>query len=230
MAPELWRRDVSRAKDRLGPGQILIVSVVGTAVPGGDEEALALDYARCAAWAAEAGADVIEVHLACPLADPGEGRLIYEDTRLSAYILDRVRTTVARPIVATLGAFRSPRVLHETLTKLAPWAHGFVLVHGIRRRVIAEDGDPAFDSKDREIARVVGSDTYAASARQVQEAISWRKAGAWQRAILALGGITSIERARDTLQDGADAALVDSAALTDPLFAFRFRGALRTAA
>lgn len=228
--PELWRKDVRRAKDRLGPGQILVVSVVGTPGPEGDGDALAADYARCAAWAAEAGADAIEVHLACPNPDAPDGTMVFEDARLATHIVDRVRAVARQPVVAKLGAFRSPRLLHETLGRLGRRVQGFTLVHGIQRRVLTEAGEPAFDTKERELARVVGSDTYPACARQVQEAIAWRKAGDWQRAILAVGGITTVERVRHILREGADVALVDTAALEDPLLAFRFRGALSTAA
>lgn len=230
MEPDVWRKDVRRAKDRLRRGQILIVSVVGTPVADGDVEALALDYARCATWAALAGADVIELHLVCPAREPEDGRMAYEDLRTALHVVDRVRAAVGRPLVVRLGPFRSPRTLHETLTKLAPWVHGFVLVDGIPRRVLDDDGEPAFTSRDREVARVVGPDTYAASTRHVEEAIAWRKAGEWHRAILAQGGISSIDRARLSLREGADVALVDTAALVDPLFAIRFRGSLRTAA
>ena len=40
MEPDVWRKDVRRARERIGRGQVLIVSVVGTPVPGGDAEAL----------------------------------------------------------------------------------------------------------------------------------------------------------------------------------------------
>jgi dihydroorotate dehydrogenase len=64
----------------------------------------------------------------------------------------------------------------------------------------------------------------------VLELLSWRKAGAWPHAILAVGGITTVERARSLLREGADAVLVATAALFDPLFAVRFRQALTAAA
>ena len=230
MDPAVWRKDVRRAKDRLARGQILAVGVVGTPVDGGDAEALALDYARCAAWAADAGADVIAVHLAGPPSDGGHGPVLFEDARAAAHILARVRAGVDRPIVATLGAFRSPRLLHETMTKLAPWVHGFSLVHGIQRRVVDREGGPAFEGGQRDVATVVGADTYAASSRQVEEALAWRKAGDWHRAILAAGGITSVERVLGSLREGADAVLVSTGALADPLLAFQFRRARRTAA
>jgi len=59
--------------------------------------------------------------------------------------------------------------------------------------------------------------------------LSWRKAGAWDRAILGVGGITTVERADHLLREGADAALIATTALFDPLFAIRFRQLRSTA-
>jgi dihydroorotate dehydrogenase len=229
MEPEVWRKDVRRARERIGRGQILIVSVLGTPPPGGDREALVADYATCARWAAEAGADVIEVHLAWPDPFADQPQAIYENLPLSAQILHRVRTSVRVPVVAKLGPFRTTRLLHDTASRLAPWAAGFTLVHGFQRRVVDETGQPAFEGPGRDRAEVVGADTYPAASRQVAEMLAWRKAGCWDRAVLAVGGLTTVERAHDVLREGADAALVGTAALYQPLFAVRFRQARATA-
>ena len=228
MEPDVWRKDLRRAKERLGRGQVLIVSVIGTPQPGGEAEALIADYAQCAGWAAAAGADAIEVHLATPDPFIEQPQMIYENVPLAARILHRARTTVGVPVLARLGAFKTPRLLHETATRLAPWAHGFVLVHAINRKVFDDKGSPAFEGAGRERADVVGAQTFTVASRQVAEMLAWRKAGAWDRAILAVGGISTVERARDVLREGADAALVATAALFDPLFAARFRQ-IRTA-
>ena len=221
MDPDIWRKDMRRAKEHLGPGQILIASILGTPDPGGDPDSLIADYTRCAVWSAEAGADVIEVHLAAPSPFGEPGQMVYESIPLSAQILYRIRTTLSLPIIAKLGVFRTPRLLHETATKLAPWTSGFALVPSIPRRVLDEDGNAAFEG--REMVDIVGASTYVVCARQVEEMIAWRKAGAWDHAILAIGGITTVERARDLLSEGASVALVDTAAIFDPLFAVRFR-------
>jgi len=223
MEPEVWRKDVRRAKDRIHEGQILIVSVMGAVGPEEGVEAFIADYARCAAWAAEAGADVVEAHLALP--DPfGEpGQLVYEHLPLAAQILHRMRSAVAVPVVAKLGAFRSPRALHETASRLAPWAHGYVLVHGIPRRVMKADGLAVFEGSGREWAYVVGAETWPISSRQVEEMLAWRRAGEWPQAVLAVGGISTAARARHLLREGANAVLVATAALEDPLFAVHFR-------
>ena len=223
MEPDVWRKDVRRAKERIGPGQVLIVSVIGTPLPGGDAETLIADFARCAAWAGESGADAVEVHLATPDPFVAQAQMIYENVPLAARILHRVRTTITVPVLAKLGAFRTPRLLHETATKLAPWTNGFVLVHSISRRILNDKGSPAFEGTGRERADVVGAQTFAVASRQVEEMLAWRKAGTWDRAILAVGGISTVERAQDVLREGADAALVATAALFDPLFAARFR-------
>ncbi len=225
MEPDVWRKDVRRAKDALTTGQLLIVSVAGTLPPGGDHEALIADYARCAVWAAEAGADAIEVHLAVPDPFAEHAQMIFENVPLSAQILYRVRTSIGQPILAKVGMFRSPRLLHETATKLAPWTSGFVLVHGVLRRVTDEEGKSAFEGLGRDLADVVGADTFPVCARQVEEMLAWRKAGAWDRAVLAVGGITTTERALHLLHEGSDAVLVSTAALVDPPFAARLREA-----
>ena len=228
MDPEVWRKDVRRAKERIGRGQMLVVSVVGTPSVIDGIDAFIADYSLCATWASEAGADAIEVHLAVPNPFGDPGQMVYEHVRLAAQILYRVRTSVRVPVVAKLGIFRTPRALHETATKLAPWAHGFTLVHSIPRRVVDDEGNAAFEG--REWAEVVGSATFPVASRQVEELLAWRKAGAWPHAILAVGGISTEERAHHLLREGADAALVATAALFDPLFAARCRRVLAASA
>jgi len=229
MEPEIWRKDIHRAKERLRPGQILVASVVGTPVPEEGEEGFIADYARCAQWAAEAGADVIEVHLAVPNPFGEPGQMLYEHVLLPARILHRIRTSVGVPVLAKLGVFRSPRALHETATRVAPWTNGFVLVHGIPRRVIDESGNAAFEGSGREWAFVVGSATFPVASRHIVELLAWRRAGEWPHAVLAVGGMSTVERAQHLLREGANAVLVATAALEDPLFATRFRQTVTSA-
>jgi dihydroorotate dehydrogenase len=229
MEPEVWRKDMQRAKERIAAGQMLIASVLGTPDPGTGPEALIADYARCATWAAEAGADAIEVHLAVPNPFGEPGQLIYEHPALAAQILYRVRMSVTVPVIAKVGLFRTPRLLHDTATKLAPWTHAFTLVHAIPRRVLDEEGKAAFEGQTREWAEVVGAATFPVCSRQAEEMLAWRRAGAWPHTVLAVGGISTVERARALLQEGADAALVATSALFDPLLAMRFRQATAAA-
>ena len=225
-APEAWRADVARARARLASTQLLVVSVTGTARPDGDGEQLARDYAQAGRWAAEAGADVIEAHLACPVSAGDRSFMVFEDQPLATLVVERMRRAVgSRPVIAKLGATRSPRALHDLATALARWVDGFVLVDGLQRRVVKPDGAPALAGTGRETARIAGDQVWDHCRVQVQELIAWRKAGAWDRTILAVGGITTVERARELLDAGAQASMVATAALVDPLVGARFRAA-----
>lgn len=221
--PAEWRADVMRAKAKIKPDQALIVSVAGTPIPEGDPEQLADDYALAARWAAEAGADIIEVHLSCPNTSAEHAQMIFENPALSLLVVDRVRRAIGqRPIIAKLGATRSPRALHELASRLAPRIDGFMLVNGLERRIVKADGTAAFTGEHRATAGVVGAAVFEHALMQIDELVAWRKAGAWSRSILAVGGITTTERARATLAAGADAVMIATAALTDPLIGPRF--------
>src|SRR5207245_3671330 len=155
--PEFLRADVKPARAALGPKQVLVVSVVGTPAPDGDGEQLAADYAACARWAAEAGADVVEVHLSAPDTAAERAQMVYEDVALSTYIVQRVRRAVGlKPVMAKVGAARSPRALHDLATAAARWLGGFTLLTGRRVRLVNPDGAPALTGPGRELAGVAG--------------------------------------------------------------------------
>jgi dihydroorotate dehydrogenase len=224
LEPDEWQADLARARKRLGPDQLLAVSVGGTPQPEGDPELLAEDFARCARWAVEAGADAIELCLAAPAGAPNPPGAVFEHPRLAALVAERVRRRIGgRPLLAKLGASASPRALHDVASRLARWVDGFVLIHGLPRKLVKPDGTPALSGPGRDVVMAVGAAIYPHAHLQLQELVAWRKAGAWSHAILGGGGLTTPARVATVLADGADLAMVGTAALTDPLIALRPR-------
>ena len=115
--PEAWRADIKRARAKLGAEQLLIVSVAGTATPGGDGEQLAQDYALCARWAAEAGADVVELHRrAAAVDDRISLSTVYRTVKLleTEGIIERLELRDGRARYE-----RAPRQHHDHLIDLA---------------------------------------------------------------------------------------------------------------
>src|SRR5580704_8376815 len=64
--PETWRRDIRNCRARLRPGQVMIVSVVGTSDAETSEEDFVRDFAALTAEARDAGAQVVELNFSCP--------------------------------------------------------------------------------------------------------------------------------------------------------------------
>ncbi len=63
MSPEFLMEDIARANSFLKPGQVMIVSVVGTPRPN---ESFQDDFVEAALLAKDAGAKIIEANFSCP--------------------------------------------------------------------------------------------------------------------------------------------------------------------
>ena len=209
MAPEVWRADVSRAKQALGWGQMLFVSVVATPRDGWGRAEMAADFACCAAWAAESGADVVEANFSCPNVCTAEGS-IYLDPELSRDICrsirDRLGTT---PLVLKVGYFEDDEVLRATLTVVASWVDGITLVNGMTRPVLKRDGQPVFGEAFTH-AGVLGRSIHEASVRSVASARSYVDREKLSLRLLAVGGASVVSDIEDFFSVGADAVLMGS--------------------
>lgn len=227
MEPDVWRRDVRRAREALGPGQILVVGTVGTVGESRDPNALAEDFAACAGMAAEAGAHVVEVHLACPNTSDEHPCMIYEDHDLAEHIVESVRRRIkGHPAIAKLGFEARPEVFRDLVRRLARHMDGVLLVNGLQRPTIRPDGTPAFPGAHRRLAGISGDGTREASLATVREALAIRKALGLDIEVWAVGGLSTPADVVGALAMGADTALVATAAMFDPLLAVRTHAAL----
>lgn len=226
MDPDVWRRDVRRAREALGPGQILVVGTVGSAGPSRDPMALAEDFADCAALAAGAGAHVVEVHLACPNTADEHPCMIYEDHDLAEHIVEAVRRRIkGHPAIVKLGFCPGPEALRDLVRRVARHMDGVLLMNGIQRPVLRPDGTPAFPGAHRRLAGVSGDGTRAASLSVLREALAARAALGLDIEVWAVGGLSTPEDLRAAGAMGADATLVATAAMFDPLLAIRTKAA-----
>lgn len=221
--PDTWREDVRRAKKALLPGQILIVSVVGTPQEGGDLDQLAEDYARCAVWAVEAGADVVEVNLSCPNVVTGEGNL-YRDPRASRAIVRRVRAHIGNvPLLCKIGHIASVEEALRLVDALVPSARGLVTLNTLARPILNRDGSPAFPGPHRQVCGVGGKAIQRATLQNVERIVK-----AWERlavdiVLLVVGGVLSPQDVQTFLEAGADAVLCATGALFRPSLAAEWR-------
>src|SRR6266568_3565209 len=65
-SPDVWRADVEATRRKLPKSKILSVSVVATPEPSWTLDDVSDDFARCAKWAVESGADCVEANFSCP--------------------------------------------------------------------------------------------------------------------------------------------------------------------
>lgn len=215
MQPEVWREDVARTKEGLLPGQALIVSVVATPQEGWGREEVAEDFAKCARWAAEAGADVVEANFSCPNVCTAEGT-IYQDADLSRFIAGETRSAVGdKPLLLKLGHFPERDRLREFLRAMDGVASGLTLVNGISRPVLNRDGMPVFGA-EYETAGVLGRAIHQPSADNVAIAASIVREENLDLALAAVGGVSQPQDAADFFDAGADAVMLGSSPMYQP--------------
>ena len=222
MAPEVWREDVTRAKESLGDGQMLIVSVVATPRDGWNRDDLAGDFLQCAKWAADAGADAIEANFSCPNVCSAEGS-IYLDPSLSGFVAGAIRDAIGSvPLLIKTGAFPERRQLTAYLRALDGTADAVTMVNCLIRPVVNRDGSPAFGPDFRE-AGVLGRAIHDPCVECVRDARTVIDAERLDLVIAAVGGVATSEDMLRYLDAGASAVLLGSSPMYLPDIAAHLR-------
>lgn len=218
--PELWRRDIRACRARLRPGQVFIVSVVGTANAETNETAFIDDYSQLAAEAQDAGAQVVELNFSCPNVGKRESE-VYLDPAMAERIAKAVRATIGSlPLVVKVGAIDDPRHMTELLRRLAGTVDGVVMINAPSRTVLDHGGAFAF-GEGRIRAGMMGDAVFDIAMTCVRNAVDIVQRDNLDLRILAVGGVTSAERIKAFLDAGAYAALAASAGVWDPYLAIR---------
>jgi dihydroorotate dehydrogenase len=212
-APDVWRADVERTRERLPREKILSVSVVGTMRDGWTIDELADDYARCARWAVESGADCVEANFSCPNVSTCDGQL-YQHPRDAAIVAERVRSAIgAKPFLIKIGRLRDRDEAAALIEAVAPLADALAMTNSIAATVVGPDGRRLFDGQLRGICGAAIRDASIAQVRMAREIIA--QSGRSLQ-IVGVGGAATADDVRAYLDAGAHAVHLATAAMVDP--------------
>ena len=225
MDPSFWREDIARAKESLGKGQQLIVSVVASPESGWSTAQVADDYAQCAAWAAQAGADIVEANYSCPNVCSAEGQ-VYMDVDLAQSVTQTVRSGIGDSrLLLKIGVFPDADLQRSFLRAVTDAADGITLVNGISREVLHRDGRPVF-GENYVKAGVLGRIIHEPCVAAVREAKAAIEAEGLNLALAAVGGVSSVADYQDFIEAGADAVLCGSSPMYLPDLAAEIKASL----
>jgi dihydroorotate dehydrogenase len=215
MAPQTWREDVQRAKAALPAGKVLIVSVVATPDDDAKPRDVADDFAQCAAWAAEAGADVIEANLSCPNVCSKEGS-IYTDAQLSRTVASAIRKSIgAKPLLLKAGQFPDSTRLRGFLKFVNGIADGITLVNAVSRPVLHSNGRPVFGDLFVK-AGVIGRGIHKCCVENVKRAAEIIRGENLKLTLVGVGGVATEMDVQDFFEAGAEAVLLGSSPMYMP--------------
>ncbi len=221
-SPEIWRADIEKTRDALPASKRLNVSVVGSTEPGWSLQDLADDYARCARWAVEAGADTVEANLSCPNVDTCDGHLYQQPTE-AALVAQTIRDQIGdTPLVLKIGHVTTDDLARELLKDVSPFANALAMTNSIACTVRDRNGAWLFDGQKRGIC---GKSTLNASLEQVQRFAKLKSVLAVDVKLIGVGGASSGTDVQAYLDCGAESVQLATAAMLDPKVAIKIKQA-----
>lgn len=219
-SPDVWRRDVEWTRKELPDKKVLSVSVVGTIQPGWTLDQLADDYALCARWAVESGADCIETNFSCPNVSTCDGQL-YQQPGDAAIVSARVREAIGDvPYILKIGHVLDESAATALLDAVAPYADALAMTNSVAATVQTTDGELLFDGQPRGIC---GDATRAASVAQTKLFARLIEEMGLKMSLIGVGGASTAEHVREYLDAGAESVHIATAAMVDPSAGIRIR-------
>ncbi|MBA3313787.1 MAG: hypothetical protein M3552_03135 [Planctomycetota bacterium] len=218
--PEVWREDIRRTRGRMPRNTVLSVSVVGTERDGGSLDDLAADYAKCARWAVESGAQVIEANFSCPNVCSTDGQLD-RDPVAAGVVAAEIRNAIdATPLLLKIGFCGDDDLAKRLLKAVAPSVTGLAMTNCIAAIVHGETGTRLFDGQPRGIG---GAAILETSIEQVRRFRRLAEHLAPDLFLVGVGGAMSAADIARYRRAGANAVHVATAAMIDPGLALRLR-------
>jgi dihydroorotate dehydrogenase len=218
--PEIWRRDIEWTRDRLPANKRLCVSVVGTVQPDWSMQQLADDYAICAKWAIESGADVVETNFSCPNVDTCDGQL-FQNANGARLVAQTVRAAIGSvPLVIKIGHSTDKAEIHNLLASVGDHATALAMTNSIATTVGPSDERPLFEGQKRGIC---GKAIHQASVAQVRRVDRIQADTKQQLRWIGVGGIDTFRDVQDYLDAGAEACQLATAVMCDPEVAIKIR-------
>ena len=217
--PAIWQADVAKAKAGLNPGQVLIVSVVGTP---GQRSRLADDYADAAAMAVEAGAQMIEINLSCPNVIGREGAL-FGDPEASSEVSKLVKKRIgAIPLLIKIGYISDITALQEVVAANAPHVQGIASVNTLSFEIVKPDASPALPGKGRLRSGVCGAAIKTCAMKQAARLVDLRQKEDYGFVVVGVGGAMTAGDINGYFNLGVDAVMSATGAMWDPYLAYRY--------
>ena len=222
-SPDIWRADIESTRQALSRHKLLSVSVVATPDPHWNADDLADDFARCAQWAVESGADAVEANFSCPNVASADAQL-YQQPEMAGRVAARLRAAVGRtPLLLKIGHVTDEAQAAALVSAVSPHGDALVMVNCISAQVIDNQQRPLFEGQRRGIAgdgiREAALEQIALFGRIV------RQSGSKLR-LVGVGGIATAELVRAHLNAGAHAVQLATSAMLDPGVGLEIRPAL----
>ncbi len=172
--------------------------MVASPQPDASLESIAHDFAQCAYWAKEAGAQVIEANLSCPNVCTSEGQL-YTSPEASWLVSQAIRHAVGNiPVVLKIGLFGSAAEADSFVGAVSEYTDALSTTNSISASVVQGDST-LFDGLTRGIGGACIRDRCLEEVRMLSALIANRQL---EMKLIGVGGVVTAGDVLSRLQAG----------------------------
>ena len=217
--PNVWRKDIEWTRQQMPDEKLLSVSVVGTMQDSWTIDDLANDYALCAKWAIESGADCVETNFSCPNVSTCDGQL-YLNEKHSKLIATTVRAAIGQtPYIIKIGHVIPDDAIVALVDAIGDCVDALAMTNSIASAV-KSGNQLMFDGQMRGICGTAICDESVRQITRFAEVIRSKKL---PTQLIGVGGISSASDVRRFLDAGAHACHLATAPMIDPAVGIKIR-------
>lgn len=216
--PDVWQRDAKKAISYADPGQVMVLSFMGTVKKDQTQEEFIEDYILAAKLASETGAKVLEANLSRP--NIGNEGLVCYNLEVTEKITKGIRKVIRNtPLVLKVGYYKSDADM-EKLAKIAnEYADDIAGINTLQAIIVDENGEQALPGPNRLRSGVCGSGIKWAGLDFVKRLKKIKDKNKYKFSITGVGGVTHPEDYFEYREAGADCVMSATGAMWNPQLA-----------
>ncbi len=226
----VWQEDVRRAIAAAGPGQVLVLSFMGTVREGQSQQEFIDDYVHAARLAHETGAKVLETNLSCP--NIGNEGLVCYNLDVTEKVAAGIRAVIGdTPLILKVGYYRSDDDMERLAEIVQAHAHGVSGINTLQAEVRNAAGEQALPGSPARLrSGVCGAGIRWAGLDFVRRMRAIMDRRGYTFSLEGVGGVTTSEDYQAYREAGADVVMSATGAMWNPLLAQDIKQSLNNAA
>ncbi|EKD85674.1 MAG: hypothetical protein ACD_37C00659G0003 [uncultured bacterium] len=216
--PEVWQEDAKKAIKSAGPGQVMILSFMGTVKKDQTQKEFIEDYILAAKLAHETGAKILEANLSCP--NIGNEGLVCYNMEVTKKVVEGIRKVIGNtPLVIKVGYYKNIKDI-DKLAKIAnEYVDDIAGINTMQAAVVDEYGSQALPGPNRLRSGLCGTGIKWAGLDFVRKLKKIKEKNNYSFSITGVGGVTKAEDYFEYRKAGADAVMSATGAMWNPLLA-----------
>ena len=214
-----WQEDAKKAVESAGPGQVLVMSFMGTVRPGQTEEEFVADYVEAAKLSLETGAKVLETNLSCP--NIGNEGLVCYNLDVTEKVAKGIREVIgSTPLILKVGYYQDDAQIERLAEIAQAYASGISGINTLQAEIRDAKGEQALPGSPARLrSGVCGAGIKWAGLDFVRRLKAIKEKRGFTFSIEGVGGVMTAADYKEYRDAGADAVMSATGAMWNPYLA-----------